>query len=193
MSITSGRICRWTAGCFCCRANELVKRWFRFACRDCFPEFDVTCVAERHLFRFRAAQHIVDMDYEKKNPACRTPPPGGFPGKFPANFPENRGANFAVREGIKIPSPSPSGGACGNGCRVIERMPFPPSWRAISAILIPSRTAKLAPRFSGKICGKFAGNPRAAACGKAGFFSRNPCPRCVARRGNGRDGAPPRT
>ena len=59
-----------------------------------FPGFNVTRVAERHLFRFRAAQHIVDTDYEKKNPACRTPLPGGFP--------ENRGANFAVREGIKI-------------------------------------------------------------------------------------------
>jgi hypothetical protein len=81
--------------------NELVKRWFGCLPR-LFPGFDVTCVAERHLFRFRAAQHIVDMDYEKKNPACRTPPPGGFPANFPQIFPENRGANFAVREGIKI-------------------------------------------------------------------------------------------
>jgi len=53
-------------------------------------------------FRFKAAQHIVDTDYEKKIPGCRTPLPGVFLANFSQVFPEDRGTNFAVREGEKV-------------------------------------------------------------------------------------------
>jgi hypothetical protein len=67
-----------------------------------FPQFDVSRVAERFVFRFRAAQHIVDTAYEEKIPAAQTPLPGVFLANFSQIFPEDRGTNFAVREGEKI-------------------------------------------------------------------------------------------
>jgi protoporphyrinogen oxidase len=81
--------------------GELTQRWFAYL-RKMFPEFDPQSVAEKHLFRFRAAQHIVDTTYEQKIPAYRTPLPGVFLANFSQIFPEDRGTNFAVREGTRI-------------------------------------------------------------------------------------------
>ena len=67
-----------------------------------FPHFDATRVTEKFIFRFRAAQHIVDTDYEAKIPAYQTPLAGVFLANFSQIFPEDRGTNFAVREGEKI-------------------------------------------------------------------------------------------
>ena len=67
-----------------------------------FPEFDARSLRERHIFRFRAAQHIVDTRYEEKIPDYRTPLPGVFLSNFSQVFPEDRGTNFAVREGNRI-------------------------------------------------------------------------------------------
>jgi hypothetical protein len=67
-----------------------------------FPDFDAARAGERHVFRFKAAQHIVDTDYEKKIPDYRTPLPGVFLANFSQVFPEDRGTNYAVREGEKI-------------------------------------------------------------------------------------------
>jgi protoporphyrinogen oxidase len=67
-----------------------------------FPEFDSSRIIERHVFRFRAAQHIVDTSYEERIPGYETPLPGVFLANFSQIFPEDRGTNFAVREGIKI-------------------------------------------------------------------------------------------
>lgn len=80
---------------------ELTRRWFGYLPKM-FPEFDPQRVAEQHIFRFRAAQHIVDTDYEAKIPAAATPLPGVFLANFSQIFPEDRGTNFAVREGEKI-------------------------------------------------------------------------------------------
>ena len=81
--------------------DELAKLWFGYLPKM-FPDFDAARVAERHIFRFRAAQHIVDTDYEAKIPAYQTPLPGVFLANFSQIFPEDRGTNFAVREGEKI-------------------------------------------------------------------------------------------
>jgi protoporphyrinogen oxidase len=82
-------------------ANELAKLWLGYLPR-LFPEFDIGQVSEQHVFRFSAAQHIVDTDYEAKIPASQTPLPGVFLSNFSQIFPEDRGTNFAVREGEKI-------------------------------------------------------------------------------------------
>jgi len=79
----------------------LAKLWFGYLPKM-FPDFDAARVAERHVFRFPAAQHIVDTDYEAKIPAGQTPLPGVFLANFSQIFPEDRGTNFAVREGEKI-------------------------------------------------------------------------------------------
>jgi len=81
--------------------DELAKLWFGYL-PEMFREFDAQRVDERHIFRFRAAQHIVDTRYEEKIPAHKTPLPGVFLANFSQIFPEDRGTNFAVREGEKI-------------------------------------------------------------------------------------------
>ncbi len=75
--------------------------WFDYLPKI-FPQFDASKVEDKFIFRFRAAQHIVDTDYERKIPAYETPLPGVFLANFSQIFPEDRGTNFAVREGEKI-------------------------------------------------------------------------------------------
>ncbi len=81
--------------------DDLAKLWFGYL-KKMFPAFDAAQIGERHIFRFRAAQHIVDTSYEAKIPDYQTPLPGVFLSNFSQIFPEDRGTNFAVREGEKI-------------------------------------------------------------------------------------------
>ena len=81
--------------------DELAKLWFGYLPK-LFPGFDARRVDERHVFRFRAAQHIADTHYEEKIPDYRAPLPGVFLANFSQVFPEDRGTNFAVHEGLKI-------------------------------------------------------------------------------------------
>jgi protoporphyrinogen oxidase len=81
--------------------EELAKLWFGYL-KKMYPAFDAARTSERHIFRFRAAQHIVDTGYEEKIPDYKTPLPGVFLSNFSQIFPEDRGTNFAVREGEKI-------------------------------------------------------------------------------------------
>jgi protoporphyrinogen oxidase len=81
--------------------GALTKLWWDYL-KTMFPEFDAARVEERHIFRFKAAQHVVDTDYEAKIPAFRTPLPGVFLANFSQLFPEDRGTNFAVRDGNKV-------------------------------------------------------------------------------------------
>jgi hypothetical protein len=67
-----------------------------------FPQFDPARVSERHVFRFKAAQHIVDTRYQERIPDPRTPLPGVFLANFSQIFPEDRGTNWAVSEGFKV-------------------------------------------------------------------------------------------
>jgi len=80
--------------------DGLAKLWFDYLPK-LFPQFEANRVEEKHVFRFRAAQHIVDTEYEAKIPDCQTPLPGVFLANFSQIFPEDRGTNFAVREGIR--------------------------------------------------------------------------------------------
>jgi protoporphyrinogen oxidase len=81
--------------------EALTDLWWQYL-KKMFPEFNPALVSERHVFRFNAAQHIVDTEYEKKIPSHPTPLPGVFLANFSQIFPEDRGTNFAVREGNKI-------------------------------------------------------------------------------------------
>ena len=80
---------------------DLSARWLKYVKRM-YPEFDAGRLAEKHIFRFRAAQHIVDTHYAEKIPEYRTPLPGVWLANFSQIFPEDRGTNFAVREGDRI-------------------------------------------------------------------------------------------
>lgn len=81
--------------------DELAKLWLGYL-KKMFPEFEAGRLQERHIFRFRAAQHIVDTRYAEKIPDYQTPLPGVFLANFSQIFPEDRGTNFAVREGEKM-------------------------------------------------------------------------------------------
>jgi protoporphyrinogen oxidase len=81
--------------------DELAAHWWNYL-RQIYPQFEPGRVQERHVFRFRHAQHIVDTDYESKLPAYATPLPGVWLANFSQIFPEDRGTNYAVREGNKL-------------------------------------------------------------------------------------------
>ena len=81
--------------------DELSRLWLGYLPK-LFPAFDPARISEKFIFRFRAAQHIVDTDYEKKIPDYKTPLPGVYLANFSQIFPEDRGTNFAVLEGEKI-------------------------------------------------------------------------------------------
>jgi protoporphyrinogen oxidase len=81
--------------------DELSRFWLEYLPK-LYPEFDAACLGEKYIFRFRAAQHIVDTHYDEKIPDYQTPLPGVYLANFSQIFPEDRGTNFAVREGEKI-------------------------------------------------------------------------------------------
>lgn len=81
--------------------DDIAAEWWDYL-RKMFPAFAPARVQERHVFKFRSAQHIVDTTYESRIPEYRTPLPGVFLANFSQIFPEDRGTNYAVREGNKI-------------------------------------------------------------------------------------------
>ncbi|MGP8200408.1 MAG: NAD(P)/FAD-dependent oxidoreductase [Limisphaerales bacterium] len=81
--------------------EEITALWFGFL-KKIIPQFDQTQVVEKHLFKLKYAQHIVDTAYQAKMPDYKTPLPGVYLSNFSQVFPEDRGTNFAVREGQRI-------------------------------------------------------------------------------------------
>lgn len=81
--------------------DALSRLWLEYLPR-LYPQFDAARISEKRIFRFRAAQHVVDTRYEEKIPAYRTPLPGVYLANFSQIFPEDRGTNYAIREGEKI-------------------------------------------------------------------------------------------
>jgi protoporphyrinogen oxidase len=81
--------------------DEIRQRWLAGIQRF-FPEFDPADVMESHIFKFRNAQHIVDVTYESRIPDLKTPLPGYYLSNFSQIFPEDRGTNLAVRDGLKV-------------------------------------------------------------------------------------------
>jgi protoporphyrinogen oxidase len=77
------------------------KDWFNYL-KKIFPEFDQKQINQLNIFKFKNAQHIVDLDYTSKIPGYETPIKNIYLANFSQIFPEDRGTNFAIREGIKI-------------------------------------------------------------------------------------------
>lgn len=84
-----------------CTEEELAESWL-ISLHEIFPEFDRNSVLEKKVFRFRDAQHIVDMGYEEKIPEYKTPTPGVFLCNFSQIYPMDRGVNNAVRDGFRM-------------------------------------------------------------------------------------------
>lgn len=81
--------------------DELREHWFK-SLGDMFPAFERDSVIESHVFRFRNAQHIVDVGFEEKIVDYQTPCPGVFLCNFSQIFPMDRGTNYAVRDGVRM-------------------------------------------------------------------------------------------
>ena len=81
--------------------DELTQKWFNYL-KKVFPEFAQEEIKEKFIFRLKNAQHIVDLNYQKKIPDYRTPLNGVYLSNFSQIYPEDRGTNYAVREGNKI-------------------------------------------------------------------------------------------
>ncbi len=70
-----------------------------------FPNFDETQIQELKLSKFKNAQHIVDVGFERNNLVPFTTPINGlYLANFTQIYPDDRGTNFAVRDGRRVAS-----------------------------------------------------------------------------------------
>jgi protoporphyrinogen oxidase len=103
--------------------DELIETYVPFLKRI-NPAFDRSWIEQAWVFRERAAQPIIPLNYSERIPAHRT----GLPGLYLANttqiYPEDRGTNYSVRLGNQIaalvdsdlsPGENPSPGPTGEG------------------------------------------------------------------------------
>ena len=82
-------------------ADVLRKKWFD-ALGSMFPAFSEDNVIEAQVYRFKDAQHIVDIGFEDKIPDYQTPCPNVLLCNFAQIFPMDRGTNYAVRDGYAM-------------------------------------------------------------------------------------------
>lgn len=81
--------------------EELTNFWFK-SLKNIFPNFSVDKVIEKKVFRFKNAQHIVDIGFDKKIVSHTTPCEGVYLSNFSQIFPMDRGTNYAVRDGYRM-------------------------------------------------------------------------------------------
>jgi len=68
------------------------------------PSFDRSWIENSWVFRARAAQPLVTLDYSDKLPPHRTSLPNLYLANMSQIYPEDRGTNYAVRLGNDISS-----------------------------------------------------------------------------------------
>lgn len=81
--------------------EKIMSEWLS-ALKKIFSDFDEKQITDKRLFKFKNAQHIVDMNYRAKIPAHKTPLQNIYLSNFSQIYPEDRGLNFAIRDGEKI-------------------------------------------------------------------------------------------
>ena len=81
--------------------EDLAESWFK-SLREMFPDFDPTSLLEKKVYRFKDAQHIVDVGFEDKIPEYQTPCPEVYLCNFSQIYPMDRGTNYAVRDGFRM-------------------------------------------------------------------------------------------
>jgi protoporphyrinogen oxidase len=82
------------------KEDSVMAEWEK-GIKEMFPEFDPSQIREKALFKFKNAQHIVDLGYEEKIPAYESIVPGVYLANFSQIYPDDRGINFAIQEGNK--------------------------------------------------------------------------------------------
>lgn len=81
--------------------DDLKNSWFD-SLKKIFNQFEKNMIEESWVFRFRDAQHIVDIGYKDKIPSYKTPFKNVFLFNYSQIYPEDRGVNFAIREANKF-------------------------------------------------------------------------------------------
>lgn len=81
--------------------QELFDLWYG-ALAEMWPKFDRGQLLEEHLFRFKYAQHIVGLRYDRKIPPYESPIEGLYLSNFSQIYPLDRGTNLAINEGDKV-------------------------------------------------------------------------------------------
>ncbi|HET7035366.1 MAG TPA: NAD(P)/FAD-dependent oxidoreductase [Thermomicrobiaceae bacterium] len=66
------------------------------------PEFSREWIEQFWVFRERAAQPIITLNYSERLPALRTPLPGLYLANTSQIYPEDRGTNYSVRMGNTV-------------------------------------------------------------------------------------------
>jgi protoporphyrinogen oxidase len=81
--------------------DELIKTYLPYLKRI-NPDFDVSWITKWWVFRERAAQPIVTLNYREKLPDHRTPLKSLYLANTSQIYPEDRGTNYSVRLGNQI-------------------------------------------------------------------------------------------
>ena len=82
--------------------DSIRRKWLK-GLNDLFPDFDESQIDESHVFKFRNAQHIVDVGYQDdKLTDIETPIKNVYLSNFSQIFPQDRGTNYAVRDGEAV-------------------------------------------------------------------------------------------
>jgi protoporphyrinogen oxidase len=66
------------------------------------PEFERSWIQQHWIFRERAAQPIISLNYSNRIPSHRTPVPGLYLANTAQIYPEDRGTNYSVDLGNRI-------------------------------------------------------------------------------------------
>jgi protoporphyrinogen oxidase len=83
-------------------SEEEVVELFLPALRRVRPDFDVSWVRQRWMFRAPYAQPIVTTDYLCQLPPHETPLPGVFLANMAHVYPQDRGQNYSIRLGQRM-------------------------------------------------------------------------------------------
>ncbi len=79
--------------------EKIKEEWFKYLAKI-FPEFNSKKVFKKWIFKFKNAQHLVEIGYRPL--AYKTPLKNVYLMNFAQIFPEDRGTNFAVAEANKL-------------------------------------------------------------------------------------------
>jgi len=82
-------------------SQVIMQEWLR-GVKEMFPDFSIEAITDKKLFKFKNAQHIVDLNYKSRIPTYQTPLKNIYLSNFSQIYPEDRGLNFAIRDGEKI-------------------------------------------------------------------------------------------
>lgn len=81
--------------------EDIMAEWLG-GVKKMFPEFDESKIRDKAIFKFKNAQHIVDLDFRSRIPDYQTPVKNVYLSNFSQIYPEDRGLNFAIRDGERI-------------------------------------------------------------------------------------------